>query len=222
MALELADYERKARESVMAFWGNREKARQKQQESGKPDQASARRDRRKNMDGFCALVIDIIRANGLHRAEIHQKRALLTLPGYFSTDEALGLAGDPRPPACRCAGVQESGRPVLREQFRITGPRRQSAPRTISGPAYREGAFGQSPRPFVGWLMLVEERRSRTAPCGHLAAFPVFRSSRAHPTYGGMTSSASGSTRSSFTPRPRSSPRRAPPPRQGRIPSPRI
>lgn len=38
MAIDLADYERKAREAIQAFWGNREKARQKQIESGKADQ----------------------------------------------------------------------------------------------------------------------------------------------------------------------------------------
>ena len=29
MAIDLAGYEKKAREAIMAFWGNREKARQK-------------------------------------------------------------------------------------------------------------------------------------------------------------------------------------------------
>lgn len=37
MALDLADYEQKAREAVKAFWGNRETAKQKQIESGKAD-----------------------------------------------------------------------------------------------------------------------------------------------------------------------------------------
>ena len=40
MTLDLADFERKTRDSVMAFWGNRDKAAQKQQESGKVDQGS--------------------------------------------------------------------------------------------------------------------------------------------------------------------------------------
>jgi len=35
MAIDLADYERKARDSVKAFWGNRGAARQKQIEAGK-------------------------------------------------------------------------------------------------------------------------------------------------------------------------------------------
>ncbi len=38
MALDLVEYERKAREAVQAFWGNREKARQKQIEAGVADQ----------------------------------------------------------------------------------------------------------------------------------------------------------------------------------------
>lgn len=37
MAIDLVDYEVKAREAVQAFWGNREKAGQKQIESGRLD-----------------------------------------------------------------------------------------------------------------------------------------------------------------------------------------
>jgi hypothetical protein len=84
MALDLVDYERKAREAVQAFWGNREAARQKQLESGKADQGErAGVTAGKNMDGFVALVLDIVKANGLAHAKIHQQRAVLTLPGYF-------------------------------------------------------------------------------------------------------------------------------------------
>jgi len=84
MALDLVDYERKAREAVQAFWGNREAARTKQIESGKADQGErAGVTAGKNMDGFVALVLDIVRANGLAHADIYRQRAVLTLPGYF-------------------------------------------------------------------------------------------------------------------------------------------
>ena len=43
MALDLVDYEQKAREAVKAFWGNREAARQKQIEAGKADQGERAR-----------------------------------------------------------------------------------------------------------------------------------------------------------------------------------
>ena len=66
------------------FWGSREAARLKQIKSGTTDQGErAGVTAGKNMDGFLALVLDLIRANGLAHAEIHQNRAMLTLPGYF-------------------------------------------------------------------------------------------------------------------------------------------
>lgn len=61
--IDLCDFDRMSKEAVMAFWGNREKARQKQIE--------------------VALIKDLTEANGLPHADIHLKRALLTLPGYF-------------------------------------------------------------------------------------------------------------------------------------------
>lgn len=84
MALDLVDYEQKACDAVKAFWGNREAARQKQIEAGKADQGErAGVTAGKNMDGFLALIIDLIQANGLAHADIYQNRAMLTLPGYF-------------------------------------------------------------------------------------------------------------------------------------------
>ena len=84
MALNLANYEKQARAAVKAFWGNRAAAKQKQIESGKADQGErAGVTSGKNMDGFADLIVDLVRKNGLKDADIHQKRALLTLPGYF-------------------------------------------------------------------------------------------------------------------------------------------
>jgi hypothetical protein len=63
---------------------NREKARQKQIEAGKADQGErAGVTAGKNVDGFVSLVKNIVRANGLKHADIHQERRVLTLPGYF-------------------------------------------------------------------------------------------------------------------------------------------
>ena len=68
----------------MAFWGNREKAKQKQIEAGTVDQGERTGvTSGKNMDGFIALVIALVKGNGLAHASIHQERAMLTLPGFF-------------------------------------------------------------------------------------------------------------------------------------------
>lgn len=82
MSLQLADYERQAKEATMAFWGNREKARQKQIEAGNIDQGErAGVTAGKNMDGFIALIVDLVEQNGLGHAELHQTSAVVTLQG---------------------------------------------------------------------------------------------------------------------------------------------
>jgi len=85
MALDLANYEKKAAQSVKAFWGNRDEARQKQIKAGKTDAGSRGAvTAGKNMDGFVALMIDLVKANGLKDATIvREGRIPLTLPGYF-------------------------------------------------------------------------------------------------------------------------------------------
>ena len=84
MPLDLVGYERKAKDGIKAFWGNREKARQKQIEAGKVDQGERSGvTGGKNLDGFVSLILDFVTANGLAPTDVHQKRALVTLPGYF-------------------------------------------------------------------------------------------------------------------------------------------
>ena len=175
MALALADYETKAREAVRVFWGNRERARQKQIMSGTADQGErAGVTGGKNMDGFPALVVDIVRANGLERAQIHQQRRVLTLPGYFRPTKLWDLL------------VMNEGRLIAALEFKSqVGPsfgnnannRAEEAIGTAHDfwTAYREGAFGDQPRPFVGWLMLLEDAPQSRAPVRDTSShFPVF------------------------------------------------
>ena len=73
MALNLANYEKQTREAVKAFWGNRAAAKEKQTALGKSDQGErAGVTSGKNMDGFAALILDLVRKNGLKDAQIHQ------------------------------------------------------------------------------------------------------------------------------------------------------
>ena len=114
MAIDLVDYDRKAREAVQAFWGNREKARQKQIESGKADQGErAGVTAGKNMDGFIALVIDIVRANGLKNAEVHQKGRVADAAGLLPSNQVVGHACNQQRASGRRCGVQKPGRAFL-------------------------------------------------------------------------------------------------------------
>jgi len=176
MALNLADYEKKAREATMAFWGNREKARQKQIEAGKADQGErAGVTAGKNMDGFLALIIDIVKANGLAHAEIHQKRAVLTLPGYFRPTKLWDVLVIQDKRLIAAIELKSHVGPSFSNNF---NNRTEEAIGTAHDlwTAYREGAFGKQPRPFVGWLMMVEDAPGSRKPVTDRSPhFPVFK-----------------------------------------------
>ena len=176
MAIDLANYEVKAKEAVRLFWETRDKARKKQEESGKSDQGErAGVTAGKNMDGFIKLVKDVVVANGLDHAEIHQERRVLTLPGYFRPTKLWDLL------------VMNEGRLIAALEFKSqVGPsfgnnfnnRTEEAIGTAHDlwTAYREGAFGEQTRPFVGWLMLLEDAPKSRSPVKDASPhFPVFK-----------------------------------------------
>ncbi|MDI3295581.1 PaeR7I family type II restriction endonuclease [Janthinobacterium tructae] len=78
MSLDLANYQQKSADAIKAFWESREKARQKQVEAGVIDQGErAGVTGGKNLDGFVSLILDLVNANGLSHAEIHQASSLV-------------------------------------------------------------------------------------------------------------------------------------------------
>ncbi len=176
MSLNLVNYQKKAREAVQAFWGNREAARQKQIESGKADQGErAGVTAGKNMDGFLALVLDdVVRANGLARAQFHQQRTLLTLPGYFRPTKLWDLLVTYKGQLIAAIELKSHVGPSFGNNF---NNRTEEALGTAHDfwTAYREGAFGKQPRPFAGWFVLVEDTpKSRCPVKAQSPHFPVF------------------------------------------------
>jgi hypothetical protein len=176
MAIDLVDYNRKAREAVQAFWGNREVAKQRQIESGKADQGErAGVTAGKNMDGFIALILDIIHANGLAHADIHQKRAVLTLPGFFRPTKLWDLLVIHKGELVAAIELKSQVGPSFGNNF---NNRAEEAIGTAHDlwTAYREGAFGKQPKPFVGWLILVEDAPKSQSPVkDNSPHFPVFK-----------------------------------------------
>lgn len=179
MGIDLADYQVKANEAIKEFWGNREAARQKQIESGKVDQGErAGVTAGKNMDVFLALIKDIVHLNGLEQADIYLQRSALLLPGYYRPTKLWDML------------VVNHGQLVAAIELKSqVGPsfgnninnRTEEAIGTAVDlwTAYREGAFGDHPRPFVGWMMLVEECAGARSPIRynspHFSLFPEFR-----------------------------------------------
>lgn len=176
LTIDLSAYDTKAKKAVKAFWKSREQARRKQTASGKVDQGErAGVTSGKNMDGFVTLVQDIVCANGLKHADIHLKRRVLTLPGYFRPTKIWDLL------------VMNEGKLIAALEFKSqVGPsfgnnfnnRAEEAIGTAVDlwTGFREGAFGEQVRPFVGWLMLLEDTpRSRSSVKDRSPHFPVLR-----------------------------------------------
>lgn len=161
MTLDLCDYEKKAREAIQNFWSER--------------QASGVR-AGKNMDGFVDLVTKLVISNGLPHAQIHLDKAVLTLPGFFRPTKLWDML------------VIQDGRLIAALEFKSQvgsfgnnfNNRSEEAIGTAHDfwTAYREGAFGEHPRPFVGWLMLVEDTPKSRSPVSnqspHFSVFPAF------------------------------------------------
>lgn len=177
MALELANYRQQAEEAIRAFWGNRQVALQKQIEAGSVD-AGARGavTAGKNLDGFRALIIDLVRANGLGHADVYINKGHVILPGFFRPTKQWDML------------VLNGRRLVAAFEFKSqVGPsfgnnynnRTEEAIGTAHclWTAYREGAFGRDqPKPFLGWLMVVEDcAASRCVVRNDQPHFPVAR-----------------------------------------------
>lgn len=179
MSIEMPDFDAQVREAVRAFWGNRDAARRKQVESGKADQGERSSvTAGKNMDGFLSIVQQLVRANGLPDAEVRVARKLLTLPGYFRPTKVWDVVVIHEMRLVAALEFKSQVGPSFGNNF---NNRAEEAIGTAHDlwVAFREGAFGDSPPPFVGWMMMLEQCEKSATPvkdaCPNFPLFPEFK-----------------------------------------------
>lgn len=159
--------------AVRRFWGTRRKQAKKQgKRTGKKDQgARAAVTGGAQMDGFVELVRDLLIESGLPNATVYHK-SKLELPGFFRPTKEWDLL------------VVIDGILLASLEFKSqVGPsfgnnynnRTEEAlgNATDLRAAYREGAFKPSSKPWLGYLMLLEEVAGSTSPVG--VAEPNFK-----------------------------------------------
>lgn len=165
MSLELADYEDRAREAIKLFWGNREAAQAAQIAAGNQDAGSRGAvTAGKNMDGFLAIAQNLVEANGLPLADICVQQRVLTLPGFFRPTKLWDMLVVYRGELVAALEFKSQVGPSFGNNF---NNRSEEAIGTAHDlwTAYREGAFGDDvPRPFLGWIMLLEDCDKSNAP----------------------------------------------------------
>lgn len=173
------ELDKRVRQAVQFFWTTRDRqAAQQGGGSGKKDAgARAAVTGGAQMDGFIRLVRDILYDNGIKQAEIiHESR--LELPGWYRAEKKWDLL------------VISDGKLIAGIEFKSQiGPSfgnnfNNRAEEAIGNAtdlwaAYREGAFKPSQRPWLGYLMLLEECNASTRNVRssepYFSIFPEFR-----------------------------------------------
>jgi len=174
MALNLVNHQVLAQRAIREFWSGRHSAQTRQQQQGRRDAGSRGAvTAGKNLNGFFQLVKELVAANGLGHASVHTKKGLVVLPGYFRPTKQWDLL------------VMNGQRLVAALEFKSQvgsfgnnyNNRTEEAIGTAHclWTAYRDGALGEQPPPFLGWLMVVEDAPASRSPVSNQAPhFPVF------------------------------------------------
>lgn len=175
----MKDLQNRVAAAIRHFWKTRQRQEKKQgKASGKRDQGSRSAvTGGAQMDGFVRLVSDLLVESGISDATIFRKKNV-ELPGYFRPTKEWDLL------------VVVDGNLLASIEFKSqVGPsfgnnynnRTEEAlgSATDLWAAYREGAFKNSPRPWLGYFMLLEEAPRSISPVAvsepHFSVFEEFR-----------------------------------------------
>lgn len=175
---QLPSLEARLRTAVRRFWATRAAQAKRQGSVTGTKDAGARAavTGGAQMNGFVSLVRELVRENGLGPADVLCDKAL-ELPGWYRCEKKWDLL------------IVVEGELVAAVEFKSQigsfgnnfNNRVEEAigSATDLWAAYREGAFKPSARPWLGYLMLLEETAASTRPVGcrepHFAVFPEFR-----------------------------------------------
>jgi hypothetical protein len=150
------DIERRLQAAVQSYWNARAENREKQVEGGKIDPGTRGEvTAGTQMGAMEVLVADILCKAGLEKIDV-KTRTALELPGYYRSEKKWDLI------------VVSEGQLVTAMEFKSqVGPsfgnnfnnRCEEAigSATDIWIAYREGIFGSSPVPFLGYFFLLED-----------------------------------------------------------------
>ncbi len=170
--------DKRLHEAVQSYWDARAKNKEKQINSGRID-AGTRGEVTggTQMGALEVLVADILCEAGLNRVDIRTRTAL-ELPGYFRATKKWDLI------------VVSEGQLVLAMEFKSQSGK--SIGNNINNrseeavgsardiwTAFREGRFGNSPAPFLGYFFLLEDRDAVKKPVANKEPYfsvdPLFK-----------------------------------------------
>ena len=170
--------EARLRSAVKHFWNTRETQAKKQGSSSGSKDAGARSavTGGAQMNGFTNLVRDLLCEGGLARTHVYCEKCI-ELPGWYRPEKKWDLlvVSDGK----LLAGIE------FKSQVGSFGNNYNNRTEEAIGSAtdiwaaYREGAFKPSARPWLGYVMLLEEAPASLRPVRarepHFRVFPEFK-----------------------------------------------
>jgi len=179
MSINIESFDEMIGPAVKHFWRSRTNAARNQEERGISDQGNRSSvTAGKNLDGFTRMIKQIIIDNGINERHIyHTGRVNITIPGFFRPTKSWDLlvVRDDK----LLAGIEFKSMvgPSFGNNFnnRVEEALGNSADLRT---AFREQAFGESLRPFLGYFFVLEECEKSLSPVSfsspHFRVFPEF------------------------------------------------
>jgi len=172
------EIDERLRAAIKHFWNTRETQAQKQGAASGSKDAGARSavTGGAQMNGFVNLVRDLLCESGLPKAHVYCEK-YVELPGWYRPEKKwdLLIVSDGK----LLAGIE------FKSQVGSFGNNYNNRTEEAIGSAtdiwaaYREGAFKPSARPWLGYLMLLEEAPASVSPVRarepHFNVFPEFK-----------------------------------------------
>jgi len=165
--------------AVRAFWSELE------QQGVRQGAISGERDRGnrsastggKQMDGFIDLIRDILVEADLVGSTIHTRQST-TLPGFFRPTKNWDIVVVVETELIAAIELKSHPGPSFGNNFNNRVEEAIGSSTDVLT-AFREGKFAVSSRPWLGWLMLLEQSSGSTKPVtakeSHFSVFPEFK-----------------------------------------------
>jgi len=167
-------------QAVAHFWRTRQAQEENQgRRSGQRDAGSRTAvTGGKQLDGFIEWVRDLLREAGLYEDDVHIERRRTVLPGYFRPTKEWDLVVTVDGKLLATIEFKSQVGPSFGNNFNNRSEEAIGSAHDLLI-AYREGAFQGSSRPWLGYLMLLEDCPGSNQPVGvrepHFPVFDEFR-----------------------------------------------
>ena len=179
MSVDISAMDPMMPKAVKHFWKARMLAAKSQKRRGQADQGNRSSvTAGKNMDGFIAMVREIIVNNGIPKEDVHiSGRADVTIPGFYRPTKNWDLLVVSRGQLVAAIEFKSQVGPSFGNNFnnRVEEALGNAADLNT---AFREGVFGESAKPFFGYFFVLEQCPKSTTPVRftspHFPAMPEF------------------------------------------------